>query len=166
MAVQSEELFCMRQKEALRGRLQLKRRPWRVVERAYSRGDARCSLRFHYSKTGFRLVQYASQRICALGLLMEAGATTAGHLDVEIEGGCEGRGCIEKEIGERVYAVGEEMQDPVTPIQMKKNKVWETLNKEIATNNKLEVMFKDRFLVRSKAGPVRVESLKKTKLLL
>ncbi|POM70478.1 Hypothetical protein PHPALM_13070, partial [Phytophthora palmivora] len=64
-------------------------------------------------------------------------------------------------IGERVYASGEEVQEPVTPIQMKKNKVWETLSKDIKTNNKCEVMYMDRYPVRSRAGPVRVESLKK-----
>ncbi|KAG2767208.1 hypothetical protein PC116_g4569 [Phytophthora cactorum] len=67
----------------------------------------------------------------------------------------------EAEVGERVYASGEEVQDPVTPIQMKKNKVWETLCKDIKTNNKCEVMYLDRYPVRSRAGPVRVESLKK-----
>lgn len=70
----------------------------------------------------------------------------------------------EAEVGERVYASGEELCEPVTAIQMKKNKVWETLSKEIKTNNKCEVMFKDRYVVRSKAGPVHVESLKKTDL--
>lgn len=65
------------------------------------------------------------------------------------------------EIGERVYASGEELTDPVTPIQMKKNKVWETLKKDIATNKKLEIMYKDRFIVRSRAGPCHVESLQK-----
>ncbi|RLN93560.1 hypothetical protein BBJ28_00001719 [Nothophytophthora sp. Chile5] len=68
----------------------------------------------------------------------------------------------EAEIGERVYASGEELVDPVTPIQMKKNKVWDTVHKGIKTNNKCEVMYMDRFPVRSRAGPVRVESLKKT----
>ncbi|KAI9988905.1 hypothetical protein PInf_022587 [Phytophthora infestans] len=53
----------------------------------------------------------------------------------------------EAEIGERVYASGEELQDPVTPIQMKKNKC--------------EITYLDRYPVRSRAGPVRVESLKK-----
>ncbi|KAF4315596.1 hypothetical protein BBO99_00009444 [Phytophthora kernoviae] len=68
----------------------------------------------------------------------------------------------EAEIGERVYASGEELQEPVTPIQMKKNKVWDTLYKSIKTNNKCEVMYQERYPVRSRAGPVRVESLKKT----
>lgn len=68
----------------------------------------------------------------------------------------------EAEVGERVYASGEEVQEPVTPIQMKKNKVWDTLYKDIKTNNKCEVMYQDRYPVRSRAGPVRVESLKKT----
>lgn len=68
----------------------------------------------------------------------------------------------EAEVGERVYASGEELQEPVTAIQMKKNKVWETLCKDIKTNNKCEVMYRDRFVVRSRAGPVSVESLKKT----
>ena len=67
----------------------------------------------------------------------------------------------EAEVGERVYASGEELQEPVTPIQMKKNKVWETVCKNIKTNNKCEVMYLDRFPVRSRSGPVRVESLKK-----
>jgi hypothetical protein len=44
--------------------------------------------------------------------------------------------------------------------------VWETLNKEIATNKKLEVMYKERFLIRSKSGPCQVESVQKSKLLL
>ncbi|TYZ67748.1 hypothetical protein PybrP1_012991 [[Pythium] brassicae (nom. inval.)] len=70
----------------------------------------------------------------------------------------------EAEVGERVYASGEELCEPVTAIQMKKNKVWETLSKEIKTNNKMEVMFKDRYVVRSKAGPLHVESLKKAEL--
>lgn len=69
--------------------------------------------------------------------------------------------CPEAEIGERVYASGEDVHDPVTAIQMKKNKVWETLCKEITTNNKCEVMYLNRYLVRSRAGPVRVESLTK-----
>ncbi|TMW67168.1 hypothetical protein Poli38472_012284 [Pythium oligandrum] len=69
------------------------------------------------------------------------------------------------EVGERVYASGEELVDPVTPIQMKKNKVWETLNKDIMTNKKLEVMFKERFIVRSRAGPCHVESVQKSPLL-
>lgn len=67
----------------------------------------------------------------------------------------------EAEVGERVYASGEEVQDPVTAIQMKKNKVWETLSKDIKTNNKCEVMYMDRYPVRSRAGTVHVESLKK-----
>lgn len=72
----------------------------------------------------------------------------------------------EAEIGERVYASGEELQDPVTPIQMKKNKVWETVNKGIATNKKKEVMYQDRWIIRSRAGPVHVESLQKAGILL
>lgn len=68
------------------------------------------------------------------------------------------------EVGERVYAVGEELCQPVTAIQMKKNKVWETLTKELKTTNKCELMFKDRYLIRSRAGPLRVESLKKCEL--
>ncbi|GLE05755.1 hypothetical protein PINS_up014803 [Pythium insidiosum] len=71
----------------------------------------------------------------------------------------------EAEIGERVYASGEELCDPVTPIQMKKNKVWETIKKDIMTNKKLEVMYKERFIVRSKAGPCHVESVAKAPLL-
>lgn len=70
----------------------------------------------------------------------------------------------EAEVGERVYASGEELCEPVTAIQMKKNKVWETLSKEVKTTNKCEVMFKDRYVVRSKAGPIHVESLKKVEL--
>lgn len=66
----------------------------------------------------------------------------------------------EAEVGERVYASGEDLVDPVTPIQMKKNKVWESVFKDIKTNKKLEVVYKDRFPVRSKGGPCRVESLK------
>lgn len=72
----------------------------------------------------------------------------------------------EAEVGERVYASGEELVDPVTPIQMKKNKVWETVNKGIMTNKKLEVMYLDRFIVRSRAGPVKVESLQKVNVML
>ncbi|KAF1327333.1 Tyrosine--trna ligase, partial [Globisporangium splendens] len=68
------------------------------------------------------------------------------------------------EVGERIYASGEELVEPVTAIQMKKNKVWETLNKDIKTNNKMEVVFKDRYPVRSRTGPVHVESLKKCDL--
>ncbi|KAI9914728.1 hypothetical protein PsorP6_007274 [Peronosclerospora sorghi] len=68
----------------------------------------------------------------------------------------------EAEVGERVYASGEELHEPVTPIQMKKNKVWETLCKNIKTNNKCEVLYLDRYPVRSRAGLVRAESLKKT----
>ncbi|CAI5715189.1 unnamed protein product [Hyaloperonospora brassicae] len=67
----------------------------------------------------------------------------------------------EAEVGERVYASGEELQEPVTAIQMKKNKVWETLCKDMKTTNKCEVMYRDRYVVRSRAGPVYVESLKK-----
>lgn len=72
----------------------------------------------------------------------------------------------EAEVGERVYASGEEQVDPVTPIQMKKNKVWETVNKGIMTSKKLEVMYQDRFIVRSRAGPVHVESLQKANIML
>jgi methionine--tRNA ligase beta chain len=72
----------------------------------------------------------------------------------------------EAEVGERVYAVGEELQDPVTPIQMKKNKVWEAINKEIKTTRKLEIEYKGRHLIRSKAGPCHIESVQKAGLLL
>jgi len=68
------------------------------------------------------------------------------------------------EVGERIYASGEELVEPVTAIQMKKNKVWETVCKDIKTNNKMEVVFKDRYPVRSRTGSVHVESLKKCEL--
>ncbi|DAZ96628.1 TPA: hypothetical protein N0F65_005807 [Lagenidium giganteum] len=68
------------------------------------------------------------------------------------------------EVGERVIADGEEVVEPVTAIQLKKLKTWENLSKEIKTNNKLEVLYKEFYPLSTKGGKCTVESMKKAPL--
>jgi tRNA-binding EMAP/Myf-like protein len=70
----------------------------------------------------------------------------------------------ESKVGDRVYADGETVMDPMTPIQLKKQKCWEHLRKELKTNFKAQLVYKDRMTVRTRDGPCTVESIKKTPL--
>ena len=73
----------------------------------------------------------------------------------------------EAQVGERVYADGERVApdapaviEPLTPLQQRKLKAWEHLAPEIKTNKKTELIFKEFYPLRTKSGPLHVETLK------
>lgn len=66
------------------------------------------------------------------------------------------------EIGDRLYADGEDVVEPVSAIHSKKMKLWDTISKELMTDSRRELLFKNRYKLLTKAGPVHVESFAKT----